>query len=118
MMPVRTDLVLVKGWKAEENGRFGPAVVLRFVNPSDNVVLFEFAPTLEHQPVMTKLFEDVYAVDDINCRHLKQLSELQAKQEKELRELCDKLKLKSDPYFKAISQDSFTSANKMCGVNK
>lgn len=114
-MPVRADLVLAKGWKAEENGRFGPAVVLRFVNPSDNAILFEFAPTLEHQPVMTKLFEDVYAIDDINCRHQRQMSELQVRQEKELRELCDKLHLKSDPYFKAISKDSFNSANKISG---
>lgn len=112
-MPVSSVIVLDKGWKCDENGRFGPAVVLRFFNPADGVVLFEFAPTLSDQPVFMKLFEDVYAVDDLNSRHLKQVKELQVRQEKELRELCDRLKLKADPYFKAISGESFKSASQV-----
>lgn len=109
-MPVQCGLFLVKGWKADENGRFGPAVVMRFLNSADNTVMFEFAPTLEHQSIFTKLFEDMYAIDDINSRHLKELNLLRVKQEKELGDLCDRLKLRSDPYFKSIAGESFKSA--------
>lgn len=113
-MPVLTNLTLNKGWKRDENGRFGPAVVLQFINSADGSVLFEFAPTLEHQPVFTKLFSDVFAIDDLNSRHLKQWVELQTRQEMELRKLCDDLKIKSDPYFKAIANESFRSAGAGC----
>ena len=54
---------VVRGWKQEENQRFGVCLVMQFVNDADGKVMFEYAPKLDEMDLWGTLFNAVREVD-------------------------------------------------------
>lgn len=48
-MGIVLSMALEEGWKADEKGRFGPVLVVNFVNKADGKVLFSYAPKLDER---------------------------------------------------------------------
>lgn len=65
-MVVKLVKRVVRGWKQEDNSRFGFCVVCQFVDDKTNKVLFEYAPTLAEKDFWGLLFNDVFDVDRLH----------------------------------------------------
>lgn len=57
-MGVNHRLILTKGWKAKERGRYGKCVVIQFYDEKTGKDLFDFAPKLLDIPE----FEDYFRI--------------------------------------------------------
>ena len=59
------DVIIKDGWKKDENGRYGQAVVMKW-----DIPITEFAPTLEDLDRMSKLIDLVRLKDEANKKEL------------------------------------------------
>lgn len=62
-MGIKKEIVITKGWKAEDNERFGPCVVILFKDEATGATLFQYAPCHEEKDWWVEMFEKLYAYD-------------------------------------------------------
>lgn len=62
-MGVKLEIGFQKGWKAKINGRFGPAIVIKFVNDVTGKIMFTYAPKHKDRKVWIKLFDALEKYD-------------------------------------------------------
>lgn len=56
-MPILMKMAVKKGWKAQENARFGNCIVVQFLDLKSKRVLFEYAPKLGDQDFWNLVFK-------------------------------------------------------------
>jgi len=74
-MPVKLKPMFKKGWKQDENQRFGNCLVVQFINTLDGRILFEYAPALEDKTT----WEDVFATLQVYTDKLELLKTIETK---------------------------------------
>lgn len=65
-MPVRLEIKIKKGWKEEENDRFGPALEIRFIDIKTNKILFRYAPLLSDEAKFSIMWSQLHELDRLN----------------------------------------------------
>lgn len=62
-MPVRLQLAIREGWKAQKNERFGEAMEVRFINTENDEIMFRYAPKCEDKQVWEYIFSTLEKYD-------------------------------------------------------
>lgn len=55
-MPIKIELAIREGWKAQSNQRFGEAIEVRFINTADEKIMFRYAPKCEDENIWIDIF--------------------------------------------------------------
>lgn len=55
-MPIKIELAIREGWKAQQNARFADALEIRFINEADDRILFRYAPKCEDEAIFNEMF--------------------------------------------------------------
>jgi hypothetical protein len=115
-MVVIKEQVFVKGWKADENGRFGGCYVILHRDSETGKILFHQALYLKDKDEYAQYFGFLYPLDEMQKRHFYERLELQIKQDEELKTLCDNFGVDSNSYFKHRGELKSDFAHS-CNVN-
>lgn len=75
-MPIKMDFVYEKGWKENENSRFGFVLVIRFIDVATNKVMFRFAPTLKDLEDLQIFSSNLLVVDRMHKDYINKLGSL------------------------------------------
>lgn len=67
---------VVKGWKQEENNRFGVCLVMQFTEEKSGRILFEYAPKLIEKDLWGNMFNAVEEVDKAHKMAIKVCTDL------------------------------------------
>jgi len=65
-MPVELRLAVRDGWKQEDNKRFGQCLEIRFINTTDNKIMFRYAPLLKDKEFWFKAFSKLETYDQLH----------------------------------------------------
>lgn len=65
-MEVRLETRIKKGWKQEDNQRFGDCLELHFINTETNETMFIYAPKLEDKLFFDELFNKLEQYDNLH----------------------------------------------------
>jgi len=62
-MPIKKEIGFAKGWKADENDRYGFCVVVKFKDTDTGKTLFQYAPCHDEAGWWVKFFEYLLSYD-------------------------------------------------------
>lgn len=72
-MPIKLVPRLMKGWKSEENKRFGFCLVISFVDSNTGAVLFDYAPLLTEVPIWEGIFKKLHWLDNKHKEYMREI---------------------------------------------
>jgi hypothetical protein len=61
---VKTEIIYEKGWKEEENQRYGKVLVVKFNNIQNGYTMFRYAPKLHEKEFWDKMWIELKVYDD------------------------------------------------------
>ena len=77
-MPIKLEVAIRKGWKAEENDRVGPCVVVLFKDEKTGKQLLEWAPKHNQREWIDMMFQRLLEYD-LAVKKLRELNDIELK---------------------------------------
>lgn len=75
-MSILIELVFEKGWKENENNRFGYALVVQFKEKASGKILFRYAPYLKDKEFWAYCFNSIYSLDDLHKEYIDKIKSM------------------------------------------